>query len=180
METSVSPQPGDFACVHTNGDVGTLITIGQFLNGDRASWYDHACIYVGLPDAKAPHGYVMGAQPSGARLNPLMPAQYTGRDAAWLWSTGKISPTDDQRKQIVSLALSCRGVPYSAADYFALAAHRLHVPVPGLKDFIASSGHMICSQMVDWCEMRAGVHLFPDGRWPGYVTPAMLAGLIGA
>lgn len=176
----MTPVPGDFACVHVNGDVGTLITIGEFLNGDRANWYDHACVYVGAKDAQAQYGYVMGAQPGGARLDALTHDQYTGVNADWLWSTGKITMTQDQRDTIVRTAIACKGIPYSAADYFALAAHRLKIPAPGLKAYIADSGHMICSQLVDYCYDVAGVHLFTDGRWPGYVTPGALAGLIGA
>ena len=72
------------------------------------------------------------------------------------------------------------GVPYSFADYAALAAHRLHIPAPGLREFIGSSKSMICSQLVDQCYVDAGVHLFRDSRWPGFVTPAALAGLIRA
>jgi hypothetical protein len=41
-------------------------------------------------------------------------------------------------------------------------------------DFIADSGHLICSQLVDLCYLRAGAHLFDDGRLPGDVTPGDL------
>lgn len=166
--------PGDFACVPIAGAAGRLISIGEWLNGSAFGHYDHAEIYVGMIDPNAPLGYTMGAYPGGARLVPVSADQ---KD--WLWSSGKIQLTGPQRAAVVSFALACGGVPYSAADYFALAAHRLHIPVPGLKDYIQSSGHMICSQLVDWCYMQAGVHLFEDGRWPGYVTPADLAALIG-
>jgi len=177
----LSPQAGDFACVHTRGNTGTLITVAEYMNGSASSWYDHACVYVGQPDKNAPYGYVMGAQPRGARLSPLRHAQVTGEDRNWIWSTGRIAAmTDAQYQLIIRNALACKGIGYSAADYFALAARRFHVPVPGLKDYIASSGRLICSQLVDWCYAQAGVRLFTDGRWPGYVTPADLAGLIGA
>jgi hypothetical protein len=33
---------------------------------------------------------------------------------------------------------------------------------------------MICSQLVDEAYLRAGVHLFDDGRDPGDVTPGDL------
>jgi hypothetical protein len=39
---------------------------------------------------------------------------------------------------------------------------------------------MICSQLVDFCYAKAGVRLFADNRWEGYVTPADLAGLLHA
>lgn len=169
--------PGDFACLPISGATGKLISIGEWLNGDGFGDYDHAEIYVGMKDPNAPYGYTMGAYPGGARLVPL-PAPDRQRD--WLWSSGHFGLTPQQRDAIVASALACRGIGYSAADYFALAAHRLHVPVPGLRDFIADSGHMICSQVVDWCYLQAKYHLFSDGRWEGYVTPMSLADLINA
>ena len=174
----MTPQPGDFACVHVKGDVGALISIGEWLNGNSFSMYDHACIYVGMPDSNGPHGYVMGAQPDGARLDPLRPEQFTGTDRNWVWSTGKILLSPAQRDSIVNYAVACKGIGYSWADYFALAAHRLHIPIPGLRGYIASSKSMICSMLIDWTYAQAGVHLF-NGVWQGYVTPAMLASLIG-
>jgi len=167
--------PGDFAVIPIAGPVGKLISVGEWLNGSAFGDYDHAEIYVGMADPNAPYGYTMGAYPGGARLCPVLP-----RQKGWLWSSGKLDLTADQREQIVRNALACKGIGYSAADYFALAAHRLHVPVPGLREYIKDSGHQICSQLVDWCYMKAGVQLFADGRWEGYVTPADLAGLLHA
>lgn len=168
------PVPGDYACRMIGGETGKLITLGEKLNGDSFTQYDHAEIFVGMADLQAPYGYVMGAQPGGARLDPLPADHITG----YAWSSGKIPMTSAERAEIISMALACKGVPYSAADYFALAAHRLHIPAPGLREYIGSHKQMICSQLVDYCYMRAGVHLFADGRWPGYVTPADLAGVI--
>jgi hypothetical protein len=173
----MSPQLGDYACRNMGGEAGKLITLGEYLNGDGFSIYDHAEVYVGMPDENGPCGYTMGAYPGGAKLVALGPDQLENGNG-FLWSTGKIPLTAIQRTTIVVYAMSCKGVPYSSADYFALAAHRLNIPVPGLKAYIADSGHMICSQLVDWCYMKAGVHLFNDGRWPGYVTPADLANLL--
>lgn len=162
--------PGDFAVIPVAGPVGTLISFGEWLNGSAFGDYDHAEIFVGLADAASPLGYTMGAYPGGARLKPV-PADQSG----WLWSSGRIDISDAERQAVVRTALACRGIGYSAADYFALAAHRLHIPAPGLQDYIADSGHMICSQLVDYCYTCAGVRLFHDGRWAGYVTPADLA-----
>jgi hypothetical protein len=64
-----------------------------------------------------------------------------------------------------------RGVGYSFLDYDAIAAHRLHLPVPGLRAYIGSTGHLICSQLCDQAYADVGAHLYADGRWPGYVTP---------
>jgi hypothetical protein len=169
--------PGDFACCPISGDTGKLVSFGEWMNGDGFSEYDHAEIYVGLPDANGRFGYTMSAYPGGARLVPLRENQLED-GSGFLWSAGKIPLTSDQRNMIVFNAMACKGIPYSAADYFALAAHRLHVPVPGLREYIASSHSMICSQMCDYVYMQAGVHLFADGRWPGYVVPADLASLL--
>ena len=163
--TEIKPLPGDFCCCSTGGEAGRLVSLGERLNGDSFTRYGHTFIYVG-------DGRIVEAQPGGAREAPL--GGY--RDA--LWSTGHIPLTGEQRTVIVHAARSYIGVPYSWADYFALAAHRLRIPAPGLRRYIASSRSMISSQLVDWCFQDAGVHLFQDQRWCGYVTPAALAGLL--
>lgn len=161
----VNPQPGDFAVVPMAGEIGKLVKLGEWLNGTGFDEYQHAIIYVG-------DGMIVEAEPGGARHVPLPAYPYS------LWSTGRIPLTDDERKRIVNTALSRVGVPYSFLDYFALAAHRLHIPAPGLRGYIASTDHMICSQLVDLCYQHGGVPLFSDGRWNGYVTPADLARLL--
>ena len=163
--TEIKPLPGDFCCCSTGGEAGRLVSLGERLNGDSFTRYDHTFIYVG-------DGRIVEAQPGGAREAPL--GGY--RDA--LWSTGHIPLTGEQRTVIVRAARSYIGVPYSWADYFALAAHRLRIPAPGLRRYIAATGHMICSQLVDRSFNDAAVHLFADGRWTGYCTPAALAGLL--
>jgi hypothetical protein len=172
----VMVEAGDFCCVPISGEVGKLISFGEWLNGDGFGVYDHAEIYVGMADQKAPYGYTFGAYPGGAAYVPLpCPAETLPGS---LWSSGKFSLTELQRGQVLSTCAAAKGVSYSSLDYFALIAHRLHLPVPGLKNFISDSGHMICSQLVDFAYMNAGVHLFKDDRWPGYVVPADLAKLI--
>lgn len=165
----VRPLPGDFAVVRMGGRGGRAIRIGQWLNGDGFADFEHAFVYVGNEE-------LVEAQPGGAELRPL--SVYTdGRPVRW--STGRFPLTDHQRRAIVAAALGYVGTPYSVVDYFALAAHRFHLPVgPLLRAYVADSRHMICSQLVDQCYQDAGVHLFSDGRWPGYVTPADLANLL--
>ena len=160
----MTPQPGDFQLVPTAGTGGKLIQLGQWLNGEGDCPYQHVRVYVG-------DGQFVEAEPGGARL-----ASYP-LDIG-MWSTGKVPLAPGQGEQIAAAAIGYMGTPYSSLDYVALAAHRLHIPVPGLQGWIASSGHMICSQLVDQCYLDAGVHLFSDGRWPGYVTPASLYNLI--
>ncbi|WP_280696562.1 hypothetical protein [Kitasatospora sp. GP82] len=151
-----------------SGQVGRLIRIGQWLNGGGFADFEHAFIYVG-------DGELVEAEPGGARLGPL--AAYDGRPIRW--STSRFPLSDEQRRAVVAAARGYIGVRYSAADYFALAAHHLHLPVGLLiKAYVASSRHMICSQLVDQCYRDAGIQLFTDSRWPGYVTPADLAKLL--
>lgn len=166
-------RPGDFACVPVAGPVGKLISFGEWLNGSAFGDYDHAEIYVGMADSNAPLGYTLGAYPRGASLVPV-PENQDG----WLWSGGHLMLTDPERSLIVSNALALKGIGYSSLDYFALAAHHFHLPVPLLREYIASTKHMICSQLVDYVYMESGIHLFTDGRWPGFVTPADLAVVI--
>ncbi len=163
-----APQPGDFAVVSVGGTPGRLIRLGEILAGGGAfSEYQHAFIYTGPP---LRHGNcIIQAEPTGAAWAPLTPHART------LWSTGKIELTNVQRHAIVDAAISYIGTPYSLLDYLAIALHHWHVPIPHLKAYIASTHHQICSSLVDQCYADAGVHLFQDGRWPGYITPADLA-----
>lgn len=164
---AIQPQPGDFGVVHMNGRPGWWIHLGEIANGDGFADYEHAFVYMGGGD-------IVEAEPGGAKRTTIHYSHI-------LWSTGIIPLDFAQRMLIVEAAKKYIGTPYSAADYFAIAARRLSLGplVPGLKSYVASSKHMICSQLVDQCYQDAGVHLFNDGRWPGYVTPAALAGLLG-
>lgn len=181
MEWNDQPevQPGDFCVVPISGAVGKLISFGEWLNGSAFADYDHAEIFVGNPAgySQSLYGYTLGAYPGGAEVLPLASAPKQIPNS--LWSAGYFYLSDHDREIIVSSALALKGTPYSALDYFALAAHHFHLPVPLLKHYIDSTKHMICSQLVDYVYLEANIHLFEDGRWPGFVTPADLAKLIG-
>ncbi|MFF7635565.1 hypothetical protein ACFZB9_20775 [Kitasatospora sp. NPDC008050] len=152
-----------------SGDIGRLIRLGQWLNGDGFANYEHAFLMID-DDTLAE------AEPGGVRQAPL--AEYGVTRIRW--SSGTIELTDDQREAVIAAARRYLRVPYSFLDYAALAAHRFHLPgSPLLKGYVASTRHLICSQLVDQCYQDAGVHLFDDGRWPGYVTPADLDRRIG-
>jgi hypothetical protein len=161
---TLAPLIGDFEVVPIAGMGGRLIQLGEALNGSGFGDYEHARLYLG-------DGVCVQAEPGGATV-----VSYDPRDHG-LWSTGAIKLTDNERVAIAVAGRRVVGVPYSALDYFALAARRLKLGLllPGLRSYIASSGHMMCSQLVDWCYQQAGVQLFDDGRWPGYVTPEDLA-----
>lgn len=160
-------RPGDFGIVQIDGFPGKAIRLGQWLNGNGYKNYEHAFVYLG-------NNLIIEAEPGGARIRNL--SEYDGRSIRW--SSGLIELTDQQRLSIVTIAKGFEHVPYSPADYFALAAHRFHLPVPGLRDYIEDSGHVICSQLVDRVYNLAGVHLFTDKRWDGYVTPGSLDQLL--
>ena len=153
------PLPGDFGLTSIPGGVGFLIRVGQWLNGNGFKNYEHAFVY--LDD-----GTILEAMPGGAIISD--PAKY----ASVRVST--VVLTAEQRADIVKYARELVGVPYSFLDYFAIAAKRFHLPVPFLTARVVKSGHMICSQIVDYADSMAGVHLFKDGRLPNLVTPAEL------
>lgn len=155
------PAPGTIGLVPMSGYGGRLIRLGQALNGDGFEDFEHAFVWLG-------GGMIIEAEPGGARIVPM---RY---DGVW-WCEGIAGLLDGAARAVVAVkARDLRGVPYSWADYAALTAHRLHVPVPGLNAFVASSGHLICSQLADELYLRLGAHVFDDGRWPGYCTPGSL------
>lgn len=159
-------KPGDWFCVDSSSLTGRLIRIGEWLNGDGFHDYEHSALVTAVHPLT-----IVEARGSGAAEVPYHYEGYT-----IIWSTGLVEPPD--RDAVVAAARRFIGTPYSFLDYLALAMHRLHIPAPGLRSYIASTGHMICSQLVDQCELEGGMHLFTDGRWPGYVTPAALADLL--
>ena len=163
-----APDPGDFQLVKMGGTSGKLIHLGEIANGDGFVDYEHARIYVG-------DGKFVEAQPGGAVL-----AAHNINEG--LWSTGLFGVTPSERRVLVSSARHYADIKvgYSAADYFAIAALRLHLGLvtPGLNWYVENSKHMICSQLVDQCYKDAGIQLFNDKRKPGDVTPAALADLV--
>jgi hypothetical protein len=179
------PQPGDFCCVPISGDIGRGIEVGQYLASKLQHQpaellpYEHAMVYVGLADEAGPHGYTYSAYPkngkqgdTGKRALPCPPAQLPGS----LWSSGLYDLTSGTRAGIVSWCILHGDVGYSFLDYDAIATRALHIPAPGLKTYIGSTGHLICSQYTDMSWSLGGnVQLFDDKRWPGYVTPWDLA-----
>lgn len=159
---TLEPNSGAIGLVAIGGVVGKGIEALQWANGDGFDPVQHAFGYLG-------RGRIAEAQPGGSRITDL--SDYRGRRIFWL----RPPATVDIRMVVVNMTQYGMGkVPYSFLDYAALDAHRMRLPVPWLKDYIASTGHQICSQAMDWCAGRAGWKIFNDGRWPGYVTPGAL------
>ncbi|MFE7624274.1 hypothetical protein [Streptomyces sp. NPDC057509] len=157
----ITPLPGDFALTRISGITGRLVAAGQVLIGDAAP-VQHAFVYVG-------DGMVVQAMPGGAELIRLEDASPVVQ-----WSTEKIPLTDEQRERIASEALWLVGTPYSFLDYLSLGLAAWHIRPAWVRDAVDATDHLICSQLVDLCYLRAGVHLFDDGRLPGDVTPGDL------
>lgn len=157
------PQPGDIGLTTITGPVGRLIKVGQWLNGDGFGPYQHAFIVL-------PGDRLIEAMPGGAIVDEL--SKYNDREVLYV-SPADLTPA--QRKAIGDCALKYQDVPYSFLDYLALALRRFHIRLPGLRKFISTTGHMICSQLTDRAYLDAGQHIFGDGRWEGYVTPMAIA-----
>lgn len=159
------PLPGDFALTRISGITGRFVAAGQALIGD-ASPVQHAFVYVG-------DGQIVQAMPSGAELIRLEEASPVVQ-----WSTGHFDLTPEQRALVSAHAIWLVGTPYSFLDYASIALAHYRIRPAWVRDFVADTGHMICSQLVDEVYLRAGVHLFDDGRLPGDVTPGDLWKLI--
>jgi hypothetical protein len=153
-----------------HGNVGKLIEFGQWLDGSGFTQWEHSFISIG-------NGLVVEAEPGGARVAHASDFAVVH----WchgLYSLGTPAQHDNAafyaKKFTEAGPWGTHGVPYSFLDYAALATHRLHIPVPGLKKFIATSMHMQCAQLVDRADNLAGIELFADNRWEGDVTPGDL------
>lgn len=155
------PKPGDIGLTTISGWGGKAIRFGQWLNG--GGWAD------------VQHAFVVVEAASKFRDEMIVEAMPGGADHTTNWhpkkTTHYLRCPEGFRTAVVRAALEYVDVPYSVADYFSLAAHRLHIPAPHLRAYIKSSKHMICSQLADAAADNGGWHLYADGRWPGDVTP---------
>jgi hypothetical protein len=168
-------QPGDWFVVDPSGgelDVGWWVELGESLIDHRKTRWGHA----GVATRRRADGTLLVAEagPSGAKERP-----WHWEEHAHLWSTGTWASGGSAMglaamKYTEAGPWGPHGVPYSFLDYGAIEAHALHLNVYGLKAYIASTLHQICSQLVDQSAQDAGKHLFTDKRWPGYVKPSDL------
>lgn len=179
MSIPANLQPADWAVAQIHQPAGTMIRLMQMtMPGCAPRWakWVHAFYCVSIDPIM-----IVEATPQGTKH-----VRFHYNPADVFWSTGIISKTPAGRAASVAKALEfCaandgQGVGYSFLDYAAQATHAWHIPVPGLKDYIASTGHEICSEDVDQFDLSGGTHLFTDDRWAGYVAPWMLAQRIGA
>lgn len=169
MPTQLVPLPGDFVLAHIQDKAGYLITIAQILNGTGFSDYEHAALCIG--DGRA-------IEMAGKGIQEVSLDKYRG--VPHRWSTGLISLTEKERSEIVLAGRRylAQKIGYSWLDYAALVLRRFHIPAPRLKNYVASTGHMICSQLVAACYLDGGHPLYD--HWTGYVTPGDLNQLLDA
>jgi hypothetical protein len=171
----MTPQPGDFAVVNTVNEVAAIVQLMEAASGGGFSEWNHAVVCTRIDQ----HGvvWIAEAEPGGA-----VEAPWHYEDVPHRWSTGLLPTSqavaDAAARYCRPGPWGARGVPYSFLDYAAIAAHRWRLPLPGLRGYVAATGHMICSQLVDRCFQDAGLRLFADNRWNGYVRPSDLGGLL--
>ncbi|MFB7479539.1 hypothetical protein ACFUEM_08685 [Streptomyces anulatus] len=156
-----TPQVGDFALTRIEGITGRFVAAGQALVGDAAP-VQHAFVYVG-------NGMVVQAMPGGAEMIPIEEASPVVQ-----WSTGHFDLSEEQRDAVVVEAVALVGTPYSFLDYASIALAHYRIRPAWVRDYVASTGHLMCSQLVDEVYLRVGLHLFDDGRIPGDVSPGDL------
>jgi hypothetical protein len=168
MSELYTPQPGDIGLVHTNGPVGKLIRLGQWLNGDGFEDFEHAFV---VTDEWSGNGkqMIVQAEPGGAQFVEL--PVYSPPVHWCLGISHKLTPA--QRTAVSQAAIDFIGTGYSFLDYFSLVALRLNIPAPGLEDFVKSTKHVICSQLAAASYDKAGVPIWP-GQWTGNDTPGDL------
>jgi hypothetical protein len=151
----VVPQPGDIGLVPIKGGVGLAIRFGQWLNGSGFANYEHAFVFVGQDE-------IVEAEPDGARLANL--DEYDGRTIAWLRCP------DEHRQAVADAARTFIGTPYGFLDYAVIAAHRFHLPIPGLTRIANSRKSIICSELAVMAARLGGWPLCGD-KPAGFVTP---------
>lgn len=156
--------PGRIGLTQIHGETGRLIRIGQGLNGSGFEDYEHAFLDLG-------DGTRIEAEPGGARIRPL--SELRPETVYWCDNIYHSVP-GYVRQDIADEARKLKGIPYSFLDYGALFLHRIGVDTRWLQRYIGSTGHLICSQLVDLAYIRGGFRIFSDGRWDGFVTPGDL------
>jgi hypothetical protein len=156
------PKPGDFFVTATGGWMGEVIrTVTK-------SSVNHAGLYLG-------NNLILEAEPHGAVINKL-----NNRYPHATWSFYDL--TDETRAKIVRISRTLVGTPYNYFDIGVLGlvnAYGWGAPSWVIKQ-LQDPSSMVCSQMVDYIYLMAGVHLFKDGRVPALVTPGDLLKLIEA
>lgn len=164
--STYKPKPGDIGLSYSNGYFSRFVRLAQALIGDWAI-YSHAFIYLG-------DGYIIESLPQGATINRL--EDYPPENVIF----SHFRFTAEQRARICEEAIKLEGTPYSKLDFLAIGLSH-YFGGRGIPRWarrrVASSGKMICSQLVAEAYRRAGIELEP-GSDPQDLTPGDLARII--
>jgi hypothetical protein len=161
---ALQPLPGTIGLTQISGGVGKLVRVGQWLCRAGFENYQHAFVVTdeigvnGLP-------MIVEAEPGGARFVEL---HYSNV----YWCDGIAHGlTTAERLEISQAACGFIGTGYSFLDYAAIAAKHLDLPVSAIDRYVASTHHVICSQLAAACYDRASVPIFSNTEWTGDVMP---------
>lgn len=169
-------RPGDIGFGPITGNVGMLIRAAQGI-ADGGSPYQHVFVIVEGPRKSYESPGFSLDEYSGPWAVEAMPGGAIKVDISNRWTRDYcyVRPNyenDTQGWSVAQSAIEQIGTPYSYLDYLALAAHHMGLPVPHLDKYITSTGHMICSQLVDKALTDNGWHPFNDNRLPQDVVPS--------
>jgi hypothetical protein len=159
-----TPMPGDFLLTDIDGWVGKGVAVGQFILGD-SSPFEHAALVISPTE-------VVEAMPGGAIISPI--SKYLGpeRTHRALFVRPPLQPW--QQVLAGNEGRQLEGTPYSFLDYLSIALAHLRIRPQFIVDRVATSKHLICSQLVDYVLRQVDFQLFDDGRFHGDVTPGDL------
>ncbi len=165
------PEAGDYGCVSIlwlhKKIFGVTVPIPNIIGYliRLATWsrYDHSFVYLGK-------GLIMESQAKGAALARL--SKYEGDVIIW----GADHLTADQRKGIITKALSLKGIPYGFLDIVYLGLATIGFRFNWLLRKVEREDRLICSQLVALSGEAAGVDAWLCGKTSAcLVTPANLA-----
>lgn len=191
VHTPPPVQPGAFGLARIRGVAGRIVGAMQGAAG-RGSEFEHAFLVLDNNAAGVQEIIEAEPGPAGAVIRPL--SKYLDMQAAdpdsvvfcdapirrRLADYGGGDPDGHVeaalRRMVVAAGRQLEATPYSLLDYASLAAlHSVGRP-EWLRRYVADSGHLICSQLVDVAFHNAGIRLFTDDRFAGDVMPADLDG----
>jgi hypothetical protein len=162
-------RPGDIGFGPIHGKVGVAIRAALAIV-DGGAPYQH--VFILTEASRLEHDFMypakaVEAMPGGAREVDI--------GDRWTQEYCYVRPDykDEAQANAVALdAIHLIKTPYSDLDYYAIGAHHLHLPSKLVDNYIKSSKHMICSQLVDKVLTDNGWHPFNDNRLPQDVTPS--------
>lgn len=150
-----APKTGDLFVVSGRGWVGAAIRLFT-----RSRW-THAGVVVD-DDGKTVEAWSQGA-------------------VRWHVEPGysliRLPVDEDTRQAIAAAALKLLGTPYGKLDIIYLALLTSGIHFKWLREKVARTDHLICSQLADQACLDAGLHLFTDGRFPQQVSPGAIGEL---